>query len=107
MQKTRSDMQEGYLILQPDGKYELFERHADGTGVTRKGSFRIHAAADPMRIMIGPDDLDAPGAEWVTNFGIFRFHSQEELEIRFSQTGDYPSEFAEKVDTDTMVLVKE
>lgn len=95
------------MILQPDGKYELFERHADGTGVTRKGSFRIHAEADPMRIMIGPDDLDAAGAEWVTNFGIFRFHSPEELEIRFSQTGDYPSEFAEKGDTDTMVLVKE
>ncbi len=109
MEKPMEHVHEGYFTFQPDGRYELYERHDDGTGVTRKGAYRLRTDTSPARLAWGPDDLDGPGAEWTTLFAIYRILPDGKLEIRVSESGDYPDGFAPKGQTDgrTMILVRE
>jgi hypothetical protein len=99
--------QSGAIEFKANGTYEMTEKLADGTGVGTKGQFKITAASEPYRIDLCLDKCGKPGSEWTTRFGIFRFLSDNELEIRTSPDGKYPSEFSkDKTEDYTMILTR-
>ena len=99
--------QSGSIEFKANGTYEMKEKLADGTGVGTKGEFKIATVNEPFRIDLCVDKCGKPGSEWTTRFGIFRFLSDNKLEIRTSPDGKYPTEFSkDKSEEYTMVLTR-
>lgn len=94
----------GKIIFSENGTYETSEKHNDGTGVGKKGQYRVDCSVAPARIDLCLGKCGAPGSEWTTLFCILRFHTDDGLEIRMSPDGNYPQEFSKKGDDYTMML---
>ena len=95
----------GSIEFKANGMYEMTENLVDGTGVGTKGEFKVVTTNEPFRIDLCVGQCGQPGSEWTTRFGIFRFLSDNGLEIRTSPDGKYPSEFSkDKTEENTMML---
>jgi len=93
----------GELTFGADGRYVMNETLKDGTGVGRKGEYRLDESTKPARIDLCLESCDQAGAEWTTLFCILRADSDDSLVLRSSEDGKYPAEF--KADgPGTMVL---
>ena len=96
---------EGYIIFDPNGTYEMYEKFHDGMGVTKKGEYLLNSNVTPARIDICLEKCNNAGAEWTTLFGIIRAISNEKLEIRTSPDSKHPSGFSDdKSDEYAMIL---
>ncbi|HUT65811.1 MAG TPA: hypothetical protein VMZ05_06645 [Spirochaetota bacterium] len=97
----------GTMVFYDNGTYNIDEKHTDGTGVGRKGQYKLDLSTDPVRIDICLGNCGKPGSEWTTLFSILRFHSDDRLEIRTSPDGNYPQKFSKKEGDDyTMMLTR-
>jgi outer membrane protein OmpA-like peptidoglycan-associated protein len=100
-------VKEGRMTFYADGTYLMEERFHDGTGVSKKGEFRVDEQASPHRMDICLEKCGRPGSEFTTGFCIFRFLPEGKLEIRSSPHAEYPDRFQEEQsDEYTMVLNK-
>ena len=96
---------EGYIIFDPKGSYEMFEKLQDGTGVTKKGEYLLYRDVSPVKIDICLGKCNQAGSEWTSLFGIIRALSNNKIEIRVSADGNRPTEFSEdKSEEGTMIL---
>lgn len=87
--------------------YEMTEIHDDGTKVGRKGEYRLEAAAQPCAIDLCLEKCGAPGSEWTTRFGILRFLSEDNVEIRTSPSDTRPGGFDAADGEYTLILSRE
>jgi len=85
----------GSILFTGDGSYEMNETLHDGTGVGKKGEYRLFTESEPVRIKLCLDKCGKPGGEWTTTFGIIRLLDEGKLEICSSPEGKFPSDFPE------------
>jgi len=77
---------DGEAVFKADKTYTLKQIHPDGTAVTHKGEYRLDPSVEPCTIDLCVGKFSNAGSEWVTTFGILRFISDDEAEIRFDFT---------------------
>jgi hypothetical protein len=92
------------LIFKDPYNYEMTEARDDGMKVSRKGEYKLYVSEKPYAIDLCLEKCGAPGSEWTTYFGIIRFLSKDEIEIRTSPSGTRPSEFNAADKEYTMIL---
>ena len=79
------------LVVREDGTYT---RMAVDASVT--GPYDLDTTQSPYALDLCVSECGGPGSEWTTLFCIFRFHTADTLELRYSPTGERYKEFAEK-----------
>jgi len=92
------------LIFKDPNNYEMTEVHDDGMKVGRKGEYKLNVTSEPYAIDLCLEKCDSPGSEWTTYFGIIRFLSKDEIEIRTSPSSTRPGEFDATDKEYTMIL---
>lgn len=83
----------GSITFDNNGRYEMNEKLHDGSGIGKKGEYKLNSNVKPIQIDICLDKCGQPGSEWTTNFGIIRILSDNELEIYTSPSDKHPSDF--------------
>ena len=97
----------GSLVLTVEKTYSLTEYQDSSMMTTVTGTYLFDASSRPFTIDFIPgDDPEAPGAEQSVMLGIFRFLPGGKAEIRFSDTDQRPTEFAEASDKNTLILTR-
>jgi hypothetical protein len=94
------------LIFKDLHTYEMTEYQDGKMRVGRKGEYKLDVTSEPYAIDLCLEKCGAPGSEWVTYFGIMRFLSKDEIEIRTSPTGTRPDDFDAADKEYTMVLAR-
>ena len=92
------------LIFKDQHNYEMTEARDGEMKVGRKGEYKLDVTSEPYAIDLCLEKCGAPGFEWVTYFGIIRFLSKDEIEIRTSPTGTRPDDFDAADKEYTMIL---
>jgi len=93
----------GDITFTADGKYDMNEKFADGSGSGTKGGYKLDCEASPVRLKLCLGGC--PGSEWTNQFGIVRLLPEDKLEILLSPDGNYPTKFLEDKSTgSTMIL---
>jgi len=95
------------LIFKDQHNYEMTEARDGEMKVGRKGEYKLDVTSEPYAIDLCLEKCGAPGSEWVTYFGIIRFLSKDEIEIRTSPTGTRPDDFDAADKEYTMILSRE
>ena len=97
----------GDITFDDKGNYEMNEIFHDGTGVGKKGEYKLNSDVSPITIDICLDKCGQPGSEWTTCFGILRALPDNKLEIYTSPTSKYPSDFPDDTKGEyTMILTR-
>nr|MBN2278541.1 hypothetical protein [candidate division Zixibacteria bacterium] len=96
----------GSLIIGSDGKYTRADKPIEGTASSVTGPYKLDKTATPAAIDLCVGECGGPGSEWTTLFCIYRFHTADTLEIRYSPDSKRPTDFAEKPDDNTMIFVR-
>ncbi len=100
-------LESGFIVFYENNRYQMDEKHKDGTGVKTEGEYILKADTEPARIDICLKGCNDPGSEWTTRFGIIRVLSENELEIYTSPDSNYPAEFpVEKTSEYSMMLTR-
>ncbi len=94
------------LIFNDPHNYEMTEVRDEGTKVGRKGEYKLDVLSVPYAIDLCLEKCGAPGSEWTTYFGIIRFLSKDEIEIRTSPSSTRPGEFDTTDKEYTMILLR-
>jgi hypothetical protein len=92
------------LIFKDPHTYEMIEYRDGKMKVGRKGEYKLDVTSEPYAIDLCLEKCGAPGSEWVTYFGIIRFLSKDEIEIRTSPTSTRPDDFDAADKEYTMIL---
>lgn len=92
------------LIFKDPHTYEMTEDHDGEMKVGRKGEYKLNVTSEPYAIDLCLEKCDSPGSEWTTYFGIIRFLSKDEIEIRTSPSSTRPGEFDSADKEYTMIL---
>jgi hypothetical protein len=92
------------LIFKDPHNYEMIEARDDEMKVGRKGEYKLNVNSEPYAIDLCLEKCDSPGSEWTTYFGIIRFLSKDEIEIRTSPSSTRPAEFDAADKEYTMIL---
>jgi len=92
------------LIFKDNHNYEMTEARDAGMKVGRKGEYKLNVTSEPYAIDLCLEKCDSPGSEWTTYFGIIRFLSKDEIEIRTSPSGTRPDDFDAADKEYTMIL---
>jgi hypothetical protein len=85
------------LVVRDDGTYT---RQLVDASVT--GPYKLDMKQTPYAIDLCVGKCGGPGSEWTTLFCIFRFHTADTLEVRYSPSGERFKEFAEEPDENTV-----
>lgn len=85
------------LIVREDGTYTRMDVDASVTG-----PYELDTTQSPYALDLCISKCGGPGSEWTTLFCIFRFHTVDTLELRYSPTGERYKEFAEKPTENTV-----
>jgi len=97
----------GWIVFNKNGTYEMHEKLKDGTGVGRKGQYKLDIKATPATLDLYLGKAGAPGSEWTALFGIVRALSDKKLEFYSSSDGKRPKAFPEgKTAEGMMILVR-
>ena len=97
----------GDITFDDKGNYEMNEIFHDGTGVGKKGEYKLNSDVSPVTIDICLGKCGQPGSEWTTYFGILRVLSNDKIEIYTSPTSKYPSDFPDDTKGEyTMILTR-
>ncbi len=97
----------GTIFFKSDSWYVMDEKRSDGTGVSKKGEYRLNVDATPVTIDMCLQGCDEPGSEWTTVFGLIRMISDGKMELFMSETGKYPAAFPSEPDPKaTIILTK-
>ena len=88
------------LIVREDGTYIRSDVDASVTG-----PYKLDMAQSPYALDLCVGECGGPGSEWTTLFCIFRFHTADTLELRYSPTHKRYKEFAEKPGEHTVFYV--
>ena len=89
------------LIVREDGTYT---RAAVDASVT--GPYDLDTTQTPFALDLCVGECGGPGSEWTTLFCIFRFHTADTLELRYSPTGERFKEFAEEPSENTIFYLR-
>jgi hypothetical protein len=92
------------LVFKDSHNYEMTEVRDEGMKVGRKGEYKLAVSSEPYAIDLCLEKCDSPGSEWTTYFGIIRFLSKDEIEIRTSPSSTRPAEFDAADKEYTMIL---
>lgn len=92
------------LIFKDPHNYEMTEARDGEMKVGRKGEYKLNVTEEPYAIDLCLEKCGVPGSEWTTYFGIIRFLSKDEIEIRTSPSGTRPGEFDAADKEYTMIL---
>ncbi len=97
----------GTIVFDKNGKYDMNEKFHDGSGVGKKGEYKLNCNVSPVTIDICLGECGRPGSEWTTLFGIVRVLPDNKLEICTSPDSNYPTSFPEdKTSEYTMMLTR-
>lgn len=97
----------GSITFDNNGRYEMNEKLHDGSGIGKKGEYKLNSDVKPIQIDLCLDKCGQPGSEWTTNFGIIRVLSNEELEIYTSPSDKHPLDFPDDTSGEySMMLTK-
>jgi len=97
----------GTIVFDKNGNYDMNEKFHDGSGVGKKGEYKLNCNVSPLTIDICLGECGRPGSEWTTLFGIARVLPDNKLEIYTSPDSNYPTSFPEdKTSEYTMMLTR-
>ena len=97
----------GDITFDKNGNYEMNEKFHDGTGVGKKGEYKLNSNVSPVTIDICLSKCGGTGSEWTTCFGILRVLPDDKLEIYTSPDSNYPTSFPDDTKGEyTMILTR-